>query len=372
MQKFNDLQKRDALRLIRTENLGPVTYHKLIEIYKDPSEALRFVPELAKRGGTKRNLKIMSASAADKEIDAVKKIGGKMIIIKEPDYPLNLAAISDAPPVLTMLGNLHLLKDTRIAIIGARNASLNGKKMAEKLSDGLNAKGFKIVSGMARGIDTQAHKHSLTHGTIAVMAGGIDVIYPPENTALYEQIKHEGVLISENALGIKPVAHHFPRRNRIISGLSLGVIVVEAALRSGSLITARFAGEQGREIFAVPGSPLDPRCRGANNLIRQGAVLVEGVDDVLEVIRPLSERIEETLAPPPTEPVRAHIETTDKMRQHIIGLLSTTPTSIDELITHTQYPASVVHMVLIELELAGRLVRDQIGISLNMDFETSF
>lgn len=369
MIKLTEHQRRDALRLILSERLGPITYHKLLKIYKDPSEALKQVPELAKRGGSARRLKIMSKSAAEREIKAIKKLGARMIVCGDRDYPADLSAIPDAPPVLTVLGHQHLLKQHKVAIVGARNASLNGRKMTERLASGLSSKGFIIVSGMARGIDACAHHHSLAHGTIAVLAGGADNIYPSENAELYDRLRQEGVIVSENALGTKPIAHHFPRRNRIISGLSLGVIVTEAALRSGSLITARFAGDQGREILAVPGSPLDPRCRGANNLIRQGGTLVETVDDVLEVIRPLSERSEE---PPPShqdddKPIQ--LDVTQSMRETIIGLLGTSPTSIDEIIMHTGYPPMMVHMVIIELELAGRLVRDHMGITLDMNPE---
>ncbi|MGC6471718.1 MAG: DNA-processing protein DprA [Parvibaculales bacterium] len=369
MRNFTEHQRRDALRLIRTERLGPVTYHKLLELYKDPSEALRQVPELAKRGGSARKPKIMSRAAADREIKATAKIGGQMIVCGENNYPVELAAIPDAPPVLSVLGHLHLLKPHKIAIVGARNASLNGRKMTERLAAGLSSKGFVIVSGMARGIDAYAHHHSLDYGSIAVLAGGVDNVYPNENAELYDRLKQEGLIMSENALGTKPLAHYFPRRNRIISGLSLGVIVTEAALRSGSLITARFTGEQGREIFAVPGSPLDPRCRGANNLIRQGGTLVETVDDVLEVIRPLSERSEEPSAVAPDDDKPVQLDVTDTMRREVINLLGTSPTSIDELVAHTGYSPMSVHMVVIELELAGRLIRDHMGIMLNIDTE---
>ncbi|MGC6475045.1 MAG: DNA-processing protein DprA [Parvibaculales bacterium] len=366
MTKYSPEQKRDMLRLIRTDNVGPVTFHKLLEVFKDPSEALKHLPDIALRGGRKSKLKIMSIAAAEKELAANEKLGARILVHGEPDYPRELAAIPDAPPVISALGHIHLLRLPKIGFVGSRNASMNALKMTEKLSAGLADKGFGIVSGMARGVDAAAHWQGLHNGTIAVLAGGVDIVYPKENQDLYQRIKDEGLIIAENPPGTKPLAQHFPRRNRLISGLCLGVVVTEAAQRSGSLITARLAGEQGREILAVPGSPLDPRCRGSNNLIRQGATLVEDVDDILDVVRPLSEHIEE-----PERPDKIHVsidtQTSDAARNQIIELLGPSPVTIDELIAQTHYPPSVVHMVIIELELAGRLIRDQIGVSLNMD-----
>ncbi|MDD9797962.1 MAG: DNA-processing protein DprA, partial [Alphaproteobacteria bacterium] len=274
---FTDTEKLAALRLIRSENVGPVTYHQLTSFFNNPSAALEALPSLAKRGGRRKPIKIYSKQAAEKEIAALVKLDGQLLVHGESAYPLALSVINDAPPVLSILGHIHLLKRPMVAIVGARNASVAGLKMTEKLAAGLGERDFLIVSGMARGIDASAHEHALPYGTAAILAGGIDNIYPAENEDLYLRIKEEGVLMAENPLGVKPLARHFPRRNRIIAGLSLGVIVTEAALRSGSLITARLAGEQGREVMAVPGSPLDPRCRGANYLIKNGAALIENV-----------------------------------------------------------------------------------------------
>lgn len=364
---FTDTEKLDALRLIRSENVGPVTYHQLISFFHNPTAALDALPALAKRGGRRKPIKIYSKRAAEKEIAALLKLEGQLLVHGEQAYPLALSAINDAPPVLSILGHLHLLKRPMVAIVGARNASAAGMKMTEKLAAGLGEREFLIVSGMARGIDATAHKYALPHGTAAVLAGGIDNIYPAENETLYMQIKAEGVLVAENPLGVKPLARHFPRRNRIIAGLSVGVIVTEAALRSGSLITARLAGEQGREVMAVPGSPLDPRCRGANFLIKNGAALVENVEDALDVLRQLTERtVEEPISDTHYREMQKQ-EPDASERQAVIDLLGLTPISVDEIIERSRLPISRVHMILVELDLAGRLYRGAQGVNLIMD-----
>jgi len=366
-KSFTDTEKLDALRLIRSENVGPVTYHQLTSFFNSPSAALEALPSLAERGGRRKPIKIYSKRAAEKEIAALLKLDGQLVLHGEHTYPLALSVINDAPPVLSVLGHIHLLKRPMVAIVGARNASAAGLRMTERLAAGLGERDFLIVSGMARGIDAKAHEYALPYGTAAILAGGIDNIYPAENEELYFKIKAEGVLMAENPLGVKPLARHFPRRNRIIAGLSLGVIVTEAALRSGSLITARLAGEQGREVMAIPGSPLDPRCRGGNYLIKNGAALVENVDDALDVLRELTDK---NVKEPITDSHYKEMQTQEpdaSERQAIIDLLGLTPISVDEIIERSRLPISLVHMVLVELDLAGRLNRGAQGVNLIMD-----
>ena len=274
------------LRLTRTENIGPATFANLIARFGGAEAALAAVPGLAARGG-KREFILPPENEIVAEFAALQKIGGRFLLSCEPEFPHGLAALDPPPPVIAVLGHGHLLQREMVAIVGARNASALGRKLAWTLAHDLGETGLAIVSGLARGIDAAAHEAALETGTVAVVAGGIDIVYPPENQALYEAIRERGALISEMRLGEAPQARHFPRRNRLISGLARGVVVVEAAERSGSLITAQFALEQGREIFAVPGSPLDPRDRGCNRLLREGATLTESASDVLAVLRPI-------------------------------------------------------------------------------------
>ncbi len=288
-KQLTNIERRDWLRLWRTENVGPITFRQLMKRFGSAGAALNALPEMAQRGG-KRGFKSPPANVIEDEIARIEKMGGKIIAWCEAEYPEALVAIEDAPALITALGQPKFLHKRAIGIVGARNASLNGRKLAESLARDLGAAGIVIVSGMARGIDTSAHQMSVKTGSVAVLAGGADIVYPEENRALYERLLDEGCVISDQPLGCEPYAKLFPRRNRMISGLSLGVIVVEAALQSGSLITARMALEQGREVFAVPGSPLDPRCMGTNDLIRQGAILVEKADDVLTHIHALPQR----------------------------------------------------------------------------------
>ncbi|OJW49120.1 MAG: DNA protecting protein DprA [Alphaproteobacteria bacterium 41-28] len=343
------------LQLSRSENVGPLTFYRLLKRYKTPREALKALPELAAQGGLKRPLKIASLDDVKKELDATLACGATLLTSENPLYPPLLRHIDSAPPVLTVKGRIELLQMPLLAIVGARNASAMGKKMAHQFADGLGKQGWIISSGLARGIDAAAHRASLTHGTIAVLAGGLDQIYPPENEALYNQIGEEGVLLAESPFGTQPQATLFPRRNRIISGLSRCILVVEAALKSGFLITARCALDQGREVFAIPGHPLDPRARGCNNLIKNGAVLVETLEDIQQEISPStplrleesSSFFEETLPSSSLDNVR-----------HILNEnLSTVPISIDELIRECQLSASDVWIVLLEMEMAGRLER---------------
>jgi len=353
-------EKLAWLRLSRTDNIGPITFYRLVETYGSASKALEVLPELSKRGGRKKPLAPAHERDVEKEYKALSKLKGRIITAACEDYPLALAATSDAPPIISVLGNSDLMNRSCIAMVGARNASLNGKKFAEKLSRELGAAGQMIVSGLARGIDTAAHQGALQTGTITVVAGGIDVIYPEENAGLYEKIKNEGLIIAESKLGQKPFAQSFPRRNRIVSGLSKGVIVVEATMRSGSLITARLAGEQGRDVYAVPGHPFDPRAQGPNHLIRDGATLVRYAKDVLEVMSNFSgttlrepEFAEQAFISEAFEP----IEPPENAQGMIISHLSFTPLPVDELIRTCQLTIPVVQTVLLDLELAGRIQR---------------
>jgi len=351
-------ERIDWLRLARTPRVGPMTFQALLDRYGSPSRALEALPELAKRGG--RALTPTSRDAAERELEAVQAQGARLIAQCEPDYPAALAAIEDAPPLLCVKGNPALLGGRIIAMVGARNASLNGKRIAERWARELGDAGWVVASGLARGIDGAAHRGALATGTIACVAGGIDVIYPPEHAKLQTDIAEQGVVATECAPGTAPTARHFPRRNRLIAGMASGIVVVEAAARSGSLITARLAGEQGREVFAVPGSPLDPRAQGCNRLIQNGAALVQSVSDILDELESFTVR---SLREPGSrynagegfgDPDETELQ---KARALIEESLSPTPTPVDELIRDCQLPASVVLTVLLELELAGRIER---------------
>jgi DNA processing protein len=299
------------------------------------------------------------------ELAEAAKLGARHLFLGEPDYPPALAAIEDAPPCILVLGDAQRLAQPCVAIVGARNASGNGQKLARELAHGLAAAGWCVVSGLARGIDGAAHQGAVAAGpdkagTIAVVAGGVDNIYPQENAALRERILKDGLVVSEMPPGFKPRDIHFPRRNRIISGLSKGVVVVEAALRSGSLITARMAGEQGREVMAVPGSPLDPRCRGANRLIREGAALIEDADQILEILTGLRHQSIEVERPLSEidQPIDFAAEMdVDKTRRDVLERLGPSPIAVDELLRQCQSSPPVIGQVLLELDLAGRLER---------------
>src|SRR6185295_1525682 len=334
---FTEQDRFDCLRLARSEQVGTANYRRLIHRFGSAGAALAQLPELAKRGGRARPLVAAPIKQIEAELADAAKLGARYIFLGEADYPPALAAIEDAPPCIILLGDAGRLAQPCVALVGARNASGNGQKLARELAQGLAAAGWCVVSGLARGIDGAAHQGALAAGpgkagTIAVVAGGVDNVYPQENAALRERILESGLVVSEMPPGFKPRDIHFPRRNRIISGLSRGVVVVEAALKSGSLITARMAGEQGREVMAVPGSPLDPRARGANALLKQGAALVESIDDVLEALGPLAAPAPPLSEPPaPFQPEIADGEV-DRGRARIIGLLGPSPVEIDELI----------------------------------------
>ena len=350
----------DVLRLIRTQNVGPVTFFQLIRRFGTAAEALSALPGLSIRGGRAKALSAYPREDAEKEIEAAEKFGARMILYGMPDYPPLLHAISDAPPLITVIGHPHLWQKDAVALVGARNASANGCQFGQRLAKELGESGFSVVSGLARGIDTFVHKGSLATGTVAVIAGGIDNIYPPENEALYRQIGESGAIISEQPFGSLPYSGAFPGRNRIIAGMSLGTVVVEASPKSGSLITARFALENNREVFAVPGSPLDPRSKGCNQLIRQGANMVESAGDILQGIAHLRNKTLGENPPMPYTPDRTSSFSDaelDETRRAILEKLGTTPVSVDELIEQCQTSAGAALTVLLELELAGRLKR---------------
>ena len=354
---LSDQERLDWLRLIRSENIGPIVFDQLLEAFGSATDALEALPDLSRKGGLKRAIRICSSAEAQTELDSATAIGARAVAKREPDYPALLRHIDSAPPLIYIKGNAELLRRETIAIVGSRNASANGKRLARIFATDLAGAGFTIVSGLARGIDTAAHEAALAKGTVAVLANGIDIVYPPENAGLQKAIGQDGLLISEMPPGSEPREKSFPRRNRIISGLSHAVIIVEAALRSGSLITARFANEQGREVFAVPGSPFDPRAEGTNRLISDGAHLLTKSQDVLDAIAAMRPRIAENVreassAAPPIE-----TDGDGSLRSAILSLLSPAPTDIDDLIRESGASAQIVLGFLLELELAGRLIR---------------
>lgn len=356
---LTDAERLDWLRLIRSENVGPITFFQLLDRFGGAGSALEALPELARRGGRGGRLRIADESAAEREVEGLAAIGARLIACGEDEYPQALAAIADPPPLVAVRGQAHLLKRPTVAVVGARNASANGRRFAQAITRDLGEAGLVVASGLARGIDTAAHEGAVESGTVAVVAGGIDVIYPPENKALYERIVEGGAVIAEERLGMVPQARHFPKRNRLISGVALGVLVVEAAQRSGSLITARLALEQGREVFAVPGSPLDPRCQGTNDLIRRGATLTQSAADVLAELegmlrQPAAARTRTIPASP--EPAVDGREL-ESARGKIMESLGPTPVQVDEIVRQCQLSPAIVAVVLLELELAGRLDR---------------
>ena len=358
-RKLEDKERRDWLRLARTENVGPVTFTSLLKRFGSAAAALSELPRLAARGGGK-SFVLPPEQEIAREIENLARLGGQLLASCEPDFPAGLAALDPPPPAIAVLGLPSVLRRDMVAIVGARNASALGRKFAHTLAQELGEAGLAIASGLARGIDSAAHEGALKTGTVAVLAGGVDVVYPPENQKLYDAIRAEGAIISEMRLGENPQARHFPRRNRLISGLARGLVVVEAAERSGSLITANYALEQGREIFAVPGSPLDPRAKGPNRLIRDGATLIESAGDVLAVLRPILESgfAEPGASGPVAPPDSAALEQeADRIRRAVEEALGPAPVAVDELIRQIGAPASVVLTVLLELELAGRCRR---------------
>lgn len=364
--RLSDKQRLNWLRLIRTENIGPVAFRDLIMFCGSAASAIERLPDLNIRGGGSKPVRVTPLEDAEREIEAIARMGARLVGMGEPDYPKQLKNCEAPPPLVIIKGNPNVFRKPPVAIVGSRNASVVGARFTEKLARDLGDAGFAVVSGLARGIDAAAHKASLTSGTVAVLAGGLDRPYPPENLPIYRAIpEHESALISEMPMGAEPRSRDFPRRNRIIAGLSLGLIVVEAAERSGSLISARMAGEMGRTVFAVPGSPLDPRARGTNSLLKQGATLVTNADDVIEALNPLIGReaihsdedqpdLLKQFDEPPEPP---HAITTDEQRDILLDALSVVPIDVDTLVRHTSLDASSAQLILLELDLAGRLLR---------------
>ncbi len=360
--RLNARQRLAWLRLIRSENVGPATFRALVNQFGGAEAAIEALPALSRRGGRAQDIRLCTAAEAEAEIEAAHRIGARLVAVGEEGYPPALGQVDAPPPLIYAKGRLELAGLPIVAIVGARNGSAVGQKFTRQIASALGLEGFVIASGLARGIDTAAHNAALEHGTIAVVAGGIDITYPPENAALQKAIGERGLLISERSPGFAPRGKDFPRRNRLISGIALGVVVVEAAERSGSLITARLAGEQGREVFAVPGSPLDPRAAGTNNLLKQGATLVTDVTDIVEALAPILGRppappaielasSDETVTPAPLPDIG------QSERDRVIEALGPSPVDIDELIRSTGVAARKVHIVLLELDLAGRLQR---------------
>lgn len=366
---LDDRGRLACLRLIRSENVGPTTFRQLINHYGGAEAALEALPGIARRAGRGRPLKICPVAAAEAELEAAQRAGAIPLFTIEPGYPASLAAIEAPPPLLYVRGALTVLLRDMVAVVGSRQCSANGITMAQIMARGIGEAGYAVVSGLARGIDGAAHRTALATGTVAVLAGGIDHVYPPENRDLFSMIPAEGgAIMTELWPGYQPRAQDFPRRNRIISGMARGVVVVEAAKRSGGLVTARFAGEQGREVFAVPGHPLDSRAEGTNYLIRQGATLVTGPEDVLEELGPITGRRqlrgEEPSRPAPAAPrdglahIPAGVETSgDESRDAVLAALGAAPVNADVLVRVTGLPARAVQIALMELDLAGVIER---------------
>ncbi|QRY69564.1 DNA-processing protein DprA [Ensifer sp. PDNC004] len=363
---LTERQKISWLRLIRSDNVGPIAFRDLINHFGTAENALDALPELSRRGGTKHSYRVASIAEAERELEAARRHGAIFVGIGEAAYPSALRQIDGAPPLLAMKGDLSAAARPSLGIVGSRNASVSGAKFAAMIARDAGRAGYVVTSGLARGIDTAAHRASLDTGTIAALAGGLDRPYPPENVGLLEEITAgRGLAISEMPFGWEPRARDFPRRNRLIAGISLGVAIVEAAHRSGSLITARYAADFGRLVFAVPGSPLDPRCHGTNDLLKQGAIVTTGPDDVIEALAPLSQL--ELPLPGVREPdgqARAGVpaSASDGDRAAVSTALGPTPVEIDDIVRHTGLSPAQVYLLLLELDLAGRLHRHPGGL----------
>ena len=357
---LNDEQRLAWLQLLRSENVGPATFRDLINHFRSAAAALEALPELITRGGAAGRIRIATRDMAEREMERAAREKACFIGMGEPDYPPALRSIDYPPPLICVKGNPGVLTQNAVAIVGSRNASVNGMRLTGRLASELGLAGYAIVSGLARGIDAIAHKHSLETGTIAVFAGGVDIVFPEENAQLAgEIIDNGGAFVSEMPMGWKPRSKDFPRRNRLVAGIAHGLLVVEAARRSGSLISARLANESGRPVYAVPGSPLDPRHEGTNWLIKQGAMLVTGADDIIadlaDSLPPAGnafwsgEAEEDTALPAVTA--------ADDARGRILDALGPEPVEVDDLIRFTGATAGQVQLVLIELDLAGRIER---------------
>ena len=342
------------LRLIRTASVGPVTFSHLLARFGTAQAALDAIPDLARRGGGAIP-RIASLADAEREAEAMQRTGGRFVFAGRPGYPALLAEVEGAPPVLGVAGDVSLFARPMVAMVGARNASAAAVRFARQLAVELGALGYVVVSGLARGIDTAAHRGALDSGTIGVVASGLDIVYPPENEVLQREMQTRGLVVSEQPPGTEPHARHFPARNRIIAGLALGTLVVEAAPKSGSLITARLAADYGREVMAVPGSPLDPRAQGCNQLIRDGATLIQSAADVAEALSPFGR--DRVAAPAATFGAGSPPDIADRDRGAVSSLLSPIPVAVDELLRQSGLTPAALHLILLELELAGRLVR---------------
>lgn len=366
-----DARERLAcLRLIRSENIGPVTFRELIAHFGGAQSAIDALPELSRRGGRGRPIRICSASDAEAEFVAAAALSAAPLFMTEPDYPPLLAAIDAPPPMIYVKGRVNIFSAPAVAIVGSRLCSAAGAKLASKFAAAISQAGYVVVSGLARGIDRIAHEASIVGGTVAVLAGGVDKIYPPEHAALYAEVAQRGCLVSERPPGLTAQPKDFPRRNRIIAGLAHGVVIVEAAARSGTLVTARYAGEYGREVFAVPGHPLDPRAEGTNNLLKSGATLVTTPDDVLEMLKPIAgggpqsrwPSLSEARAPAPSPRLSEPPPIGPNERDAVLAALSAAPADLDAIAQATQLPIRYVQIALLELELAGRIVRPGPGL----------
>jgi DNA processing protein len=346
------------IRLLRSPNIGPVSYAMLLQRFGSALQALEALPDLGRRGG--RAYRAIAAETVEREVEAVRQAGAKYLFHDQPDYPALLDQLDSAPPILTWRGDLALAARPCVAMVGARNASAAAVKLARDFASGLAEAGFTVVSGLARGIDGAAHEGAFPH-TVGVIASGIDIAYPPQHAELQERIASEGLLLAEQPPGTEPRGSHFPSRNRIIAGLAGGTLVVEAAVKSGSLITARLAGEAGREVMAIPGSPLEPRSHGCNHLIREGAVLVQEPGEVAELLSTFTGEPRSTFR----EPANGFDYTPEDLAQaepaDIAGLLTAAPVAVDELIRQSGTPAAAVQLALLELEIAGQLERHAAG-----------
>lgn len=362
---LDDRQRLACLRLIRSENVGPVTFRDLVNHFGGAEPALDALPGLNAKVG-RPNARICTTGRAESELEAAARVGAEALFTIEPGYPPALAAIEPPPPLLYVQGQRDLLRRPMVAIVGSRNGSAAGQKLSGMLAADLGRAGFVVVSGLARGIDAAAHAAALATGTVAVIAGGIGNVYPPENAELQARIARDGVVVSENPPGFVPRAQDFPRRNRLISGMSMGIVIVEAARRSGSLITARFAREHSREVFVVPGHPLDPRAEGTNGLIKQGEVtVVTEAADIVAVLAPMLRREEDCIRatlgpqelPPRGGPVQPGLPLGESDRSRVLEALGPAPIDLDTLARATGLSSRALQVALIELSLAGQIER---------------
>ncbi|RUO99333.1 DNA-processing protein DprA [Hyphomicrobium sp.] len=366
---LTDEERLACLRLIRSENVGPVTFRDLVSYYGGAAKALEILPTLSARGGSGRPIRICRQSDAERELETARRLGAVPLFAVERQYPAVLADIDAPPPMIYVKGNQELLRRPAVAIVGSRQCSAAGVQLTKLFATQLAEAGFVIVSGLARGIDRAAHEASFAGGTVAVVAGGIDWVYPPEHAELQARIGAEGCLVSERPPGLQPRDKDFPRRNRIIAGLVYGVVVIEAAARSGTLVTARYANELGREVFGVPGHPLDPRAEGTNRLIKQGATMVTETQDILDILRPIlgmdERRLDFAAAPSPASlpHPEASIQSPagefapEDVQRAVLTALGPAPVAVDAITRQTGLNAKAVQIALLELDLAGRIER---------------